>query len=195
MGFNEEHISKKGLPSARLKVSYAGNLSIKYIDWELLRYIISNYPGIDFYFAGPGIENPEFRQITTYQNVFYVGKLEAKELPIFYSNADILLIAYKYDEYPKQLSNPHKVMEYLASGKMIIASWTDHYTDLFSKEVILMAKTTEAFKDHFKRVIENIDKWNSKEKTITRKNYAQNNTYDLQIDRIETLMHHTTYLG
>src|SRR5690606_40493981 len=71
----------------------------------------------------------------TFDNVHYLGVLKADELVSYYSLADVLLIAYKADEYKDQLSNPHKMMEYLASGKMIVATRSEEHTsELQSRE-------------------------------------------------------------
>jgi hypothetical protein len=172
----------------RINCGYAGNLDIKYIDWVLVEALINDFADIDFHFAGQWSSESEFQHISKRPNFYFYGKLPSDELPIFYENLDILILTYQYDKYPEQLANPHKMMEYLGSSKVILATWTNEYEDLASQEVIKMAKTREEYLVYFKLIIENLDDWNSANQSEKRKAFALNNTYLKQIEKIEGLL-------
>jgi len=188
-GVQKREVKSVTLPGGnKVKVFYAGNLDIPYLDWSLIKQLIKNNSHVNFIFAGPWNENERKNQVCTFDNVHYLGVLKADELVSYYSLADVLLIAYKADEYKDQLSNPHKMMEYLASGKMIVATYTDNYKKLAEEGLFLMSNNQEDFLPLFGKAISNLSYWNSEEKQNLRKGYASENTYDKQIERIESYL-------
>ncbi|WP_340153600.1 hypothetical protein [uncultured Marivirga sp.] len=180
--FNEDLV----LPGKQsIKAFYAGNLNIRYLDWELIQTSIEEFPQVDFIFAGPWDEGAQKTDIIAKHNFHYIGVLAAKDLRSFYEISDLLLITYKYALYPEQLSNSHKMMEYLGSGKMILATWTKEYESLAEEDLIKMAKNTEEFLILFQEVIADLDKWNSKHKSGVRVKIAAKNSYINQLRKIE----------
>ncbi|MEM6523793.1 MAG: hypothetical protein AAF693_08380 [Bacteroidota bacterium] len=173
-----------GCSNQKLNVGYAGNFDIKYLNWALIEVLLKEFPNVIFNFAGMG-RNNHYYKIRNFKNFKYIGLLPSEQLTYFYEQMDILVICYKYEEYPDQLANPHKMMEYLASGKMIVATWTEEYADLNEQEMIKMVKTNDQFKKTFKEVVSNIDFWNSKELLEKRRMIARLNTYEQQIQRVE----------
>jgi hypothetical protein len=82
----------------------------------------------------------------------------------------------------EQLSSPHKFMEYLASGKTIIATYTDEYND--TRDLLVMSKSNNEYIDLFKNVIANIHAYNTPYLAQKRKMFASENTYEKQVDKI-----------
>lgn len=167
------------------KAFYAGNLNIPYIDWPLFLDLVAKNNEVDFILAGPWADGKSKEQALLFPNVYYVGQLKPDELKSYYKAADILLLVYNAEEYEAQLSNPHKMMEYLGSGKMVIATFTSEYEMFKKKGLIAMSKKNNEFPIIFNEVLSDLETWNSKEKQIARKAFALNNTYDKQISRIE----------
>jgi hypothetical protein len=172
----------------RIKAFYAGNLNIKYLDWELIQSCVERLPQVDFIFAGPWNDGALKTDLIVKNNFNYIGVLPAKKLGSYYQQSDILLITYKVREYPDQLSNSHKMMEYLGSGKMVVATWTNEYENLVRKELIKMAKSPNEFINSLKEVFSSIDKWNSEQKKLVRAEYAERHAYGKQIMKIERLI-------
>lgn len=169
----------------KIKVGYAGNLDITYIDWHLLLSVIKSNSDVQFYFAGP-LKSHDIKQLLRdCENVNYIGKLNSNELVGFYEEMDLLILIYKADEYKEQLANPHKMMEYLGSGKMIVATYTQEYVELSKKGLFLMSNGNSKFPQLFKAALQSLEYWNNKKKRIARQNYAEANTYERQIDKIE----------
>lgn len=175
----------------KIKATYAGNLDIPYIDWSLFKKIISDNKEVDFLLIGPWSESEIKHELETFSNVYYIGTVKSEKLKHFYVSADILLLVYKADEFQEQLSNPHKMMEYLKSGKMIVATFTQEYKDLEKIGVIAMSKMNEEYPQLFKDVIESLNSWNSATRQSARKAFALDNTYDKQIERIEKAIENT----
>jgi glycosyltransferase involved in cell wall biosynthesis len=172
----------------RTKAVYAGNLNIRYLDWYLFKEVITKNKDIDFIFAGPWEEGELKKSLASCSNVWYLGQLHAEELRSYYAAADVLLLLYKVDEFPEQLSNSHKMMEYLASGKMIVATYTKEYRELITEGLLLMTKDKKEFSQLLLAAVQNLEYWNSIEKQEKRKAYALDNTYEKQINRIESLI-------
>lgn len=171
-----------------IKVGYAGNLDSMYIDWDLLHVLIKNNITIQFYFAGP-LNNPDKEQfLNECKNIIYTGKLNKRDLKLFYSKMDLLLLTYKADHFKEQLANPHKMMEYLASGKMIVATQTLEYKQLVEDGLFLMTNENKEFPQLFQKAVENLTHWNNEEMQSARRAFALDNTYDKQIDRIESII-------
>lgn len=129
-----------------VKAFYLGNLSMKYIDWEILLEAANEHTGIDFVFIGPEgksnltegeIESASKKQIKMLPNVFFCPPVHAHHIPQLLKKADLLLIAYQ-EKYHKDQASPHKMLEYLASGKTIIATYTEEFESYRNKSRLVM---------------------------------------------------------
>jgi glycosyltransferase involved in cell wall biosynthesis len=178
-----------------LRVGYLGNLLIKYLDWELIYELVDKNPEIYFYFAGPYTESnlsrssttPEFLQETLQkQNTFFIGSISSNQIELFLSQMDVLLLVYKTKNNEEQLANSHKLLEYFASGKVVISSLTDEYRD--KRHLLEMVESNDLLPKKFSEVIQNLDYYNSPEKQSTRKAWARENTYKKQIERVEEIL-------
>ena len=188
-GFNNSSVltSSKILSNINgVKAFYAGNLDSKYLDWDTLKCVIKNNEDVRFLFAGKW-DNEEIRcKILAQKNVQYLGVLPASQLNEFYKASDVLLLCYKYGVEPEQLSNSHKLMEYLGAGKVIVASWTSEYRN--QQDLILMSQEVEDYPLLFKKAIHNLGFYNSPELVNKRISFANDNTYEKQLSRIEGLI-------
>ncbi|HEX7016449.1 MAG TPA: glycosyltransferase [Cyclobacteriaceae bacterium] len=174
-----------------VRVGYAGNLDLRYIDWKLLDMVTSANAEVGFYFVGPYSENRQVDRLKRKQNTYFLGKLPAAQLGSFYREMDVLLLCYLADDYPDHLSNAHKMMEYLGSGKVVVATRTSEYEALKYRGLLVMSKRNSEFADKLSQVLQEIGKWNAPEKCELRMRWAQDNSYDRQIDRIEEAVQST----
>ncbi len=78
-------------------------------------------------------------------------------------------------------------MEYLASGKTIVATYTDEYKD--KSDLLAMAEPDGDYLKLFRDVIGNLDKYNSSENATRRKRFAEEHTYTRQLEKIDKLLH------
>jgi hypothetical protein len=85
-------------------------------------------------------------------------------------------------------SNSHKLLEYLSTGKVVVANLFDVYKT--TKELIIMPEDNDDAKIPalFHKVISNLEYYNSPELQQKRKAFALDNTYEKQIERIEKII-------
>lgn len=173
---------------------YVGNLTISYLDWQTLLQLIENHPEVGFVFVGPtaksnislGKSNEFLRKAMFLNNVWFTGEKKSSEIVSWLEFMDILLLIYKAEDHMKQLANPHKLLEYLKSGKIIVSSWTDEYKD--HKKLIEMSKSNHELPKIFDNVIAHLQEFNSLEKQYARKNFAAKSEYPEKVNQIERLL-------
>lgn len=172
----------------RLKAGYIGNLNIKYLDWSLIHQVVINHPEVLFYMIGPydlKAARENMKKVHSLENIRFVGKIHSELIPSYLARMDLLFLAYKADEYPKQLANPHKLLEYLGSGKPIVSTFTKAYEDQLS--LIAMGEKNKEFLQNFDATcqIENDTAMSLSEMRIK---LAESNAYEQQIIKIVTYL-------
>ena len=183
----------------KVKAAYVGNLSMHYLDWELLYEVSSHYTHVDFIFIGPegksnlsktGGVNKWREKVKKQDNCFFLPPVRATDIPVFLKAADLLLICYQ-EKYHREQANPHKMMEYLLSGKTVVCTYTAEYKDLSKRGLISMCERNKSFKLVFEAILVGLADWNAVIKQKQRQEYALSHTYDMQIKRIESLINST----
>jgi glycosyltransferase involved in cell wall biosynthesis len=198
-GFNGQNVESApiSLPgTSKVKALYAGNLAIPFIDWVLLHQVVMENPQVDFIFAGPNADlfnqnaeqNLAKKSIQSYANTFFVGRLKSEELIRYQVSADVLLVAYQEAYHSNQAANPHKMMEYLGSGKMIVATHTSEFEQFANEGVFLMSNKNFDYPALFNKANTKLKHWNNRELSERRKDIALDNTYEKQIERIESIL-------
>ena len=177
------------LEGDRPQVVYAGNLTISYLDHERLIMLLDSYPDCDFHFYGDqgsgnlskGGERSFLDRIKGYSNVHLHESVEPEQLASIYRQADVLLVCY-HPDHREQVSNPHKVMEYLGSGKPILSNVLEVFEE--QKDLIAMEDDPEKYVSRLAELIAQKDP----ELEKRRMDFAKQNTYLKQIQRIESLI-------
>ena len=176
-----------------IKAVYAGNLAMQYLDWEILFNAASINPKIDFVFFGSNADEFDLgvnwmhswkQMMIELPNVYWPGRVASDQLQSIYQSADLLLIAYQESHHIDQ-ANPHKTLEYLYSGKPIVATYTAAYADM---NLIYMSERNEDWPALLEKVINNLDQLAADVLVESRRSYALDNTYEMQIQRIETIL-------
>lgn len=176
----------------KLRVGYLGNLHYKYLDTDSLTKIINENPDIEFHFIGPYLPSNLSREsfnddfialIKSKKNTILHGPIPSKQLPQILVEYDAFILCYTGDENREQLSNPHKILEFLSTGKVVISHYIDEYKK--RKDIIEMSNFNIDIPGNFKKVINNLEKYNHPDLQRKRKAFALNCTYDKVIKRIE----------
>lgn len=168
----------------RIKAIYSGNLDISYLDHQLLDGLISNFKDVDFIFIGAYSDsNPLALKVAA--NMFLLGMKPAADLQSYYKRADVLLVTYLADEFLEQLANPHKILEYLYSGKVVLATKTLEY---LSNELIVTGSSYSDFLEKFRNIKDNLQHFNSEVKSREREAFALDNSYEKQVMRIARIL-------
>lgn len=198
----EEKIFSKNNP---LKVGYVGNLLTHCLDNDILETIIAQHPHIQFHFVGPyESEGNPLGDASTENSIAFVSFLKAQANVVLHGTIksedvinkikdfDIFLICYK-DSTSFANDNSHKILEYLSTGKVIVSTYINEYAD---KDFIVMSKKDDAdeFCFLFSNVVNNIDQHNNESKCKKRIDYALGNTYEMQLNRIESALFHYSIL-
>lgn len=178
----------------KIRVGYAGNIFLKYIDIELLKVLILEHPFIEFHFFGnlafdPKNEDHNLWNIFLKQsaNVILHGILHSDDLVLAYERMDAFLLCYKPDNVNYHGENSHKILEYLSTGKTILSSHISYYKNC---DLLFMPPNQEnsTMKDLFPVLMNSLEKYNSIDRMNARRNFALEYTYKNQLTRIEKLI-------
>ena len=188
-----------------LKVGYVGNLLMPYIDRELMLRIIAEHPRIDFHLWGPrsssesnvgsdqSAEGTAFvRALEELPNVTLHGAVTPTALADQIDGMDLLLLCYAVTRDPNRGCNSHKILEYLSTGRVIVSNHVSDYAD--RPELIEMPSATAGgdLVELFDGALARITKLNAPEKGRVRREFALDNSYSKQIDRIESFVAEVT---
>ena len=167
----------------RTNAVYIGNLDMKYIDENLLYEITSNYPKVTFHFVGNYSQSGRlYKQCKEVPNIIWWGSVDSTLIPTILEHIDISLLAYRAKEYKEQLANSHKILEYLASGAVTIATYTDEYKD--KRKLLEMVDNSEEYLERFDEVVNHLDFYNANAKQQIRKDFAKEHSYEKQLAKI-----------
>lgn len=183
----------------RIRVVYAGNLLIPFMDWPLVHKTVTQFPNVDFVFVGShgkGNLNRKLQpwaleQIETlqqYPNVELIGEKPPSEVYSLTQSADILLLFYDTDRFNTEVENPHKVMNYLGAGKVVLS----HPMKVYENEGVLeVADGHESFLRKFDEICSRLEHYNSPSQVERRIGFAKKHSYINQVKTIEELINKT----
>jgi len=192
----------KGLvPSKAQTAGYIGNLLIGSLDRETMRRVIISHPKITFIFWGQydrGQDNMvahEAKEVWDFidflkesANVILRGPKNQEELALEILQADFFWVCYDlHVSWQVDGSNSHKILEYLATGRPVIANHTLAYnhTDLI---YMLQENNNSSYCSLFDKTVEQI-KFGEKEELInSRLDFALANAYSRHIELIDSLL-------
>ncbi len=186
-------------PNRPLRVGYVGNLLMKYVDRATVSKIVKKHPGIEFHFWCPrtpaesdvssanSVEVREFVQIlASSRNVLLHGPLPSERLAKAIGDMDALLVCYDVVTDPNRGCNSHKILEYLSTGRVIIANHISDYANRPDLIDMLPSVDKALMPELLASVVCGIMNLNGREEQQVRRAYALENSYVLQIERIES---------
>jgi glycosyltransferase involved in cell wall biosynthesis len=187
---------------AKVRVGYSGNLMRPDIDRETLLTIIRENKGLEFHFFGTfkpgnanlgGTSDLPFEQFMNalqgLPNVKLHGVLDAETLSVQYQRMDIFLICYDVNKDQSKGTNYHKVLEYLATGSVVVSNNISNYSNRSDLIQMVRERNHNANLPRlFQDVVEHLEQHNSREMRLNRSNYARENTYGRQISRIASYL-------
>jgi FkbM family methyltransferase len=188
--------------SSGVYVGLSGNLLRKDIDRAILLEILSENPEVTFEFWGSyetrssnigGTDDEEttffIKHLKTLPNVILHGAVPSTELAKAIQRMDAFLICYDVKKDQSKGTNYHKVIEYLATGKVIVSNNISSYSG--KPELVQMVSerdNNEQLPILLNKVLGNLPFYNSYESQQIRREFAKNNTYDKQLERIEKII-------
>ena len=184
-----------------IKAGYVGNLQMPYIDRAAMLEVISANPEVEFHLWGPRTseesnlgtdstgENARFiAALEALRNVVFHGVMPPSRLALALAKMDLLMMCYDVHRDPNRGCNSHKILEYLSTGRALVAN---HVSDYDGRgDLIAMASRTSAptFGQIFQRVVREIETLNDPSHRRPRLLHALNNSYDSQIAKIEKFL-------
>ena len=185
-------------PTGKIRVGYAGNIFLRFINFEVFEELITSNPSVEFHLfgnlafdSGNSIHQKWNSVIRNSKNVVIRGWLSASELVKAYDEIDMFLLCYKADNLNYHGENSHKILEYLSTGKVIVSSHISSYANNGLFEMDTSENNTLPI--IFSRVISNIGEYNSLDRMQQRRQYAIDNSYVNQLERMVNIMNRSTY--
>ena len=185
-----------------VRVGFSGNLLRTDIDREVLLQIVEENKNCIFEFwgsyrlgqtnigGGEDAATVEFiNTLKQLKNVILHGVVNTHNLATSIRNMDAFLICYDVLKDQSKGTNYHKVMEFLATGKVIVSNNITTFKD--QPELVQMVKErthNNSLPELFLNVIRNLTVYNAPDLQELRINFARENTYEKQIRRIESLL-------
>jgi glycosyltransferase involved in cell wall biosynthesis len=181
------------VPSGKVKVGYAGNLFLRFIDFEMFERLIKENPEVEFHFFGdheiPVGDSMALRWksfLTSSHNCVFHGWVSSGDLVNLYRGMDLFLLCYKPDHVNYHGENSHKILEYLSTGKVVVSSVITIYKGTGLLEMPEMGN--DELTKIFKHVVNDIAAFNSVERAEFRRRFALENSYKNQLERIASLV-------
>jgi glycosyltransferase involved in cell wall biosynthesis len=168
-----------------VKAVYVGNLGSKLLDENLLIAVVQKNPQTDFIFVGEP-EGNIYEVLRHLDHVFFVGRKPNDQIPGFLMAADILWLCYDTVRFRREASNSHKVLEYLASGRVVISTRIEEYVD--RQDLVLMPAQHNEFPAYFREVVSGLASHNQEDRQQSRRDFAAANTYSGHLDQLERLL-------
>ena len=173
------------LPADGIKVGYTGNLTRAFIATDVILELARTHPEISFYFWGNTSGSPGsceaaafLRVLDALPNCHLRGALGTDELADEMKEMDAFLLAYRTHPTESDLSNSHKLLEYLSTGRVVIASPLSEYAGA-PPDVIRFAVDNDipSFQTAFGDMLSRLEELNSAALVRARRDIALANTY------------------
>lgn len=166
------------------KALYFGNMSMPDLNWDLMKQATDQNLDVDFIFIGAHSEVVESKLVGK-KNVFSIGPVASEYLSCFMDAVDVLLLFYKFSYFQKYAS-PHKMMEYLSSGKPIVAPYMNDYEEI--RHLLMMSHDDDHWLQNLRKLVLNYKSLQTNEDSRLRILFAKEHSYMYQIERIQKII-------
>ncbi|MBI2280232.1 MAG: hypothetical protein HYU68_06040 [Bacteroidetes bacterium] len=176
----------------KIKAAYLGNLH-RDVNYKLIDQLSKANENVDFILIGPyqgkkmgpsKISQVDFDLLSKNKNVFFIGEIKSYDILAYLDKININLLLFNDDAQVKHC-NPHKLLFYLLSGKVIVSNIIDEYKN---SDLLVMSKSLDLYGQEFNKVVNNLDFYNCDEIKSKRISFAKENTYKKQLERIEIII-------
>jgi hypothetical protein len=185
-----------------VRVGFSGNLLRKDVDREIFIRIVRENPAVYFECWGSykddqsnigGVTDDATARfvadLESQVNVILHGPVPSGSLAKAIHKMDAFLICYDIRKDQSGGTNYHKIMEYISTGKVIVSNNVTTYHS--SPDLVRMVESRDdnhQLPELFRKVIGDLDQYNSPGLQVKRIGFAKDNTYQRQVERIEDLL-------
>jgi glycosyltransferase involved in cell wall biosynthesis len=116
-------------------IVYAGSIDF-WFDYDLINRLAADFPQYSFVIIGP---NQKYgSKFVDVENLILTGAVPHSELPTYLAHADVGIIPFNREEYPKLVNSisPVKLFEYMASGLPVLSTKWDELENIDSPAVL-----------------------------------------------------------
>lgn len=180
--------------TGRVRAAFVGNLESMAFDGETVLALARSNPNVTIMLIGP--YRPERKRdpgdvmakLASQENVKMMGRLEAADILVLAADIDIWLISYDRNKTPDGSVNPHKILEYMATGRAILSSRLDTHAD--RDDLVYMAPTRDngALPTMLGDLAQRMDDINAPQRQRRRAEYALRYSYSENIKLIDRLL-------
>ena len=122
-------------------IGFVGSIG-KWIDLELYKYLLKNFPDYSFVMIGLNERKQEIALCEQHKNFYYLGLKSQHDVPKYINNFDVCLMPFNQTRIAKSLL-PQKMFQYLAMGKPVVSSFIPTLEPF--KEILSIAENPEQF--------------------------------------------------
>jgi glycosyltransferase involved in cell wall biosynthesis len=200
---NARHEHRAGNHGPGPHVGYFGRLTRPPLNRALLREMIARSPAATFHFWGPYTMTAEaaasFPDIAEFieflkehPRVRLHGTRTPAELAREIQHMDAFVLTYALHPTESDRSNSHKILEYLSTGKAVVASRFSAYDD--HPDILTMPEDDDDRRvpELLRETLDNLGECNAPERCEQRRRFALAHTYARHLERIEALLDRTT---
>ena len=181
----------------KIKAGLVGNIN-RNLDFKLIKEIVQTCRNLDFILVGPISSNnlspqdsetaKKIEALKSEPNLFFIGSVPSANIVSYLNKFDINLVLYKEENRGVNF-NPHKMMGYFYAGKITVACWILEYENA-NKNLLTMCQKNQDIPKTIEFVSKNLDEFNSPENMQFRRSFAEDNSYENQINRIGKIIYH-----
>lgn len=197
----ERHGSSWTATSGPRRVGYVGNLFIQQIDRTAFRNVVTENPDVEIHVWGPtepkqsnvGVHEGEdiarfVKFLQASPNVRLRGVSPARELSEALYEMDAFLLCYDPIRDPAAGANSHKILEYLSTGRVVIANHVATYAGRDDLLVMAQPGHNRALPGLFRSTMSELERHNSPEATSRRARFALAQSYEQHVARVDRII-------
>ena len=178
----------------RPRAAFVGNLERREFDADTVLAQARTNPDVDIELIGPynaarAVDtNDVIGRLAQMDNVTMTGRLEAKDILARSQDIDIWLISYDRGKSPDGSVNPHKILEYFATGRAVLSSRLDTHADMADLVYMPPNSDNTALPKMLGILAKRLERINAPSLQRRRADYALQFSYAANLGLINSLM-------
>jgi glycosyltransferase involved in cell wall biosynthesis len=168
-------------------IGFIGTL-FSFLDYDLIEYVVRSNPEKSFVFIGHCEENSRarWRDVTQYNNVFWLGKKKKEDIPAYLNSFDVCINPFIVDNVSRSVS-PLKVFEYLAMGKPVVSVRMESLEKEEVSQYIYFSSSYEDFNEKLNSALQDRNNFKNTLNYKIIKEYSWDSLFEKVVNSVEKL--------